>query len=39
MLLLGLYQGKKTLSESRNTRDADILRWTMDLMSDLKPDI
>ena len=39
VLLIGLWQGKKTLSESRNTRDADILRWTMDLMSDLKVDI
>jgi len=38
-LLFGLWQGKKTLHESRNTRDADILRWTMDLMSDLKSDI
>ncbi len=39
ILLIGLWQGKKTLKESRNTRDADILRWTMDLMSDLKVDI
>ncbi len=39
VLLVGLWQGKKTLKESRNTRDADILRWTMDLMSDLKNDI
>ena len=38
-LLVGLWQGKKTLKESRNTRDADILRWTMDLMSDLKKHI
>ncbi|WP_457743342.1 hypothetical protein [Sulfurimonas sp.] len=39
LLLVGLWQGKKTLKESRDTRDADILRWTMDIMSDLKKDI
>jgi uncharacterized protein (DUF4213/DUF364 family) len=38
-MLIALFQGKKTLEDSKNTRDADILRWTMGLMSNLKDDI
>ena len=39
LLLAGLRQGSKSIKESSLSRDADILRWAMSEMDELKPQI
>lgn len=39
LLLIGLRQGAKSIKESSLSRDADILRWAMSEMDELKPKI
>lgn len=39
LLLVGLRQGAKSIKESSLSRDADILRWAMSEMDELKPKI
>ena len=39
LLLAGLRQGSKSIKESSLSRDADILRWAMSEMDELKPHI
>ena len=39
LLLIGLRQGSKSIKESSLSRDADILRWAMSEMDELKPKI
>jgi len=39
LLLIGLRQGAKSIRESSLSRDADILRWAMSEMDELKPKI
>ena len=39
LLLVGLRQGSKSIKESSLSRDADILRWAMSEMDELKPHI
>ncbi len=39
LLLVGLRQGSKSIKESSLSRDADILRWAMSEMDELKPQI
>jgi len=39
LLLAGLRQGSKSIKESSLSRDADILRWAMSEMDELKPRI